>query len=83
MPKKKAPPKTKAAPKKRPVASKGVRIAIDLGPLAKATKAQRRRLKELLENHVVTWVRSDLKSDFVPPIASHEFMRPPDCDDDE
>ena len=77
MPKKKAPPRKKAvkgASKKQPPASERIEIRINLGPTAKATPTaeQIRRLKDLLKNDVLTWVKSDLESDVAPPIFAEE-----------
>ena len=87
MAKKKAQPGKKAvkgASKKQPPASKRAQIRIDLEPTAKAapTKEQIRRLKALLKNDVLTWLKSDLKSDVASPICVGEDW-PVLCDGDD
>jgi hypothetical protein len=82
MPAKKFPPVKKSARPKKLTAKKQVsacdevKITIDLGPL-EATPEQISRLKAYLENQVLTWVKSDLENNTVPPIKADEFRQPP------
>jgi hypothetical protein len=65
-------------PKKKAPGGKKINVAIDLGPLTpKVAPDQIERLKAYVENHLLTWVKSDLKEKSVPPIVCEEFSRPP------
>jgi hypothetical protein len=56
---------TKKVVKKRVVAPKNLKVEILLGPV-KATREQRTRLRELVTNQVLTWVRDDAMAGDVP-----------------
>lgn len=68
--------------RKKAPARKGIKVEIDLGPV-KATPQQIARLKAYVGNHLLTWVKADLKGKTSPPIVCEEFRRPAGGDDDD
>jgi hypothetical protein len=74
--------KKKRITKRKSASSKAIQVKIDLGPV-KASPEQVNRLKAFLENHVLTWVKSDLKGKTAPPIVAEEFLGPPPFGDDD
>jgi hypothetical protein len=68
----------RATPKMKAAAPEQIKVDIYLGPLAEtATPDQLARLKAYMENHMLTWLKSDLKEETAPPIVCEEFGGPP------